>query len=257
VVNSRISRREFATVVGGAAVLSLFPRSAGAEGSPRAPDGAHRLTLDVPVLADDPASVPLVIAVDHPMETDHYIRSIEVDIERDPVPRKGKFVFSPANGRAAVAYQMRSGTGGVVRAVAECTRHGAFVVSREVRVVDGGCSTPPERGARDRAGSPEIRLPRSIAAREPFDVRARLLHNSYTGLVERQGKFVRELPEFYVKQMLVWLDDRQVSEFQMTPAVSPNPVIRFPLRLTQSATLRVQFLNSEGQRWEVSQPLKV
>ena len=55
-------------------------------------------------------------------------------------------------------------------------------------------------------------------------------HGSHTGLVLKQGKFVRELPEYYVKSMTVWLDDQQVSQFQMTSAVSPNPLIRFPSR---------------------------
>ena len=57
--------------------------------------------------------------------------------------------------------------------------------------------------------------------------------------------------------MTVWLDDQRVSEFQMTSAVSPNPLIRFPLKVTRPATLRVQFTNSEGQRWEVSQAIRV
>jgi hypothetical protein len=201
--------------------------------------------------------VPIRVSVDHPMEPDHYIQSIEVTIDRDPVPAKGKFLFSAQNGRAWAAYQMRSGTGGVVKAVAVCSRHGEFLASREVRVVDGGCSTPPERGARDRAGSPELRLPRTVRVGEPFEVRARVIHGSYTGLVLKQGKFVRELPEYYVKRMTAWLDDERVSEFQMTSAVSPNPLIRFPLRVARPATLRVQFVNSEEQRWEVSQAIRV
>jgi sulfur-oxidizing protein SoxY len=220
-------------------------------------DREHRIDLDVPILSEEPAAVPIKVALDHPMEADHHVQSIEVSIERDPVPAKGKFLFSPANGRAWVAYQMRSGTGGLVKVVAVCNRHGEFLVSQEIRVVDGGCSTPPERGVRDRAGSPELRLPRAVKAGEPFEVRARVIHGSYTGLALKQGKFVRELPEYYVKQMTVWLDGQRVSEFQMTSAVSPNPLIRFPLKVTRPATLRVEFVNSEEQRWEVSQAIRV
>jgi predicted secreted protein len=217
----------------------------------------HRIDLDVPLLSEEPAAVPIRVGVEHPMEPDHYIQSIEVSIERDPVPAKGKFLFLPANGRAWVAYQVRSGTGGLVKVVAVCSRHGEFVTSREVRVVEGGCSTPPERGARDRVGSPELRLPRAVKGGEPFEVRARVIHGSYTGLVVKQGRFVRELPEYYVKRMTVWLDDQRVCEFQMTSAVSPNPLIRFPLKVTRPATLRVQFVNSEEQQWETSQAIRV
>jgi predicted secreted protein len=238
----------------GAIAVSRISRPAAAQ---TRPDREHRIDLDVPILSEEPAAVPIRVGVDHPMEPEHYIQSIEVSIDRDPVPAKGKFLFSPANGRPWAAYQMRSGTGGVVKAVAVCNRHGEFLASHEVRVVEGGCSTPPERGARDRAGSPELRLPRSMKAGEPFEVRARVIHGSYTGLVLKQGKYVRELPEYYVKQMNVWLDDQRVSEFQMTSAVSPNPLIRFPLKVTRPATLRVQFVNSEEQRWDVLQAIRV
>jgi hypothetical protein len=44
-----------------------------------------------------------------------------VTLDKDPVPWKGKFDFTPGNGRAWVAFTMRSDTGGLVRAVAECS----------------------------------------------------------------------------------------------------------------------------------------
>jgi sulfur-oxidizing protein SoxY len=248
-------RREFLEGISAGAVGAItLPRLGLAQAKA---DREHQIDLDIPILSEEPAAVPVRIALDHPMEADHYIRSIEVTLDRDPVPAKGRFLLTPGNGRPWVAYQIRSGTGGLVKAVAVCSRHGEFQATREARVVDGGCSTPPERGARERAGSPELRLPRSIKAGETFEVRARVIHGSYTGLALKQGRFVRELPEYYVKQMTVWLDDQRVSEFQMTSAVSPNPLIRFSLRVTRSATLRVQFVNNEGQHWEVSQPIRV
>ena len=67
-------------------------------------DREHRIDLDVPILSEEPSSVPIRVGLDHPMESDHYIQSIEVSIERDPVPAKGKFVFTPANGRPWVSY---------------------------------------------------------------------------------------------------------------------------------------------------------
>jgi sulfur-oxidizing protein SoxY len=246
-------RRFLQTLSAGLAGISVSPP---ATAQPRS-DREHRVELDVPILSEEPAAVPIRVGLEHPMEADHHIRSIEVTMERDPVPAKGKFLFSPENGRPWVAYQMRSGTGGVVRAVAVCNRHGELTASREVRVVEGGCSTPPERSSRDRAGHPELRLPRAIKAGEPFEARVRLMHGSHTGLVLKQGRFVRELPEYYVKQMTVWIDEQRACEFQMTSAVSPNPLIRFPLRVGRPGTLRVQFVNSEGQRWEVSEAIRL
>ena len=251
----RIGRRSFLRGVSGS-LVAVFA-APGLAGAQSGTDREHRIDLEVPILSEEPAAVPIRVGVDHPMEPDHHIQSVEVSIDHDPVPAKGKFLFTPTNGRPWVAYQMRSGTGGVVRVVAVCNRHGEFRASHEVRVIEGGCSTPPERVPQDRIGSPEIRLPRAVKAGEPFEVRARVSHGSHTGLLLRQGKFVRVLPEYYVKTMTAWLDDQRVSEFQMTSAVSPNPLIRFPLKVTRPATLRVQFTNSEGQRWDVSQAIRV
>ena len=201
-----ISRRGF--LVGSLAVgltpLVLPERSSG-QGTP---DAAHTPRIELPVLADDPAAVPFRVSLDHPMEPDHFIRSLEVTLETDPVPRKGKFRFTPANGRAWVAFQFRSGIGGVVRVVGECTRHGRFVATRDVRVTEGGCATTPDRTVRERIGNPQVRLPRSFRSGDVVEVRTRLDHASYTGLALKGGRFVRELPEFYVTQMLVYVGDQ-------------------------------------------------
>jgi len=237
----------------GGALTFLAPHGLRAE---PASEREHRLLIDAPTIAEDPGAVPLSVSANHPMEPEHFIRSIEIRLDNDPVPYKGTFLFTPANGQAAVAFQMRSGAGGVLTVTAECSRHGRFVATKEIRVTDGGCAGPPDM-TRDRLGNPRIRLPESIRPGEVVQVRAKVDHNSYTGLVLKNGKYVREAPEFFVKQMLVFLDDQKVAEFQMTSAVSANPLIRFPLKVTRGGMLRIVFINNEGRRWEASQPIRL
>jgi len=244
-----LSRR--ALLVGG--TLALLEGRTQAQ---TAPEREHRPVIEGPSLSEDPSAVPLQVSVNHPMEPDHFIRPIEIRLDNDPVPYKGTFLFTPANGQAAIALQMRSGAGGLLKATAECSRHGRFISTKEIRVAEGGCAGPPDT-TRDRLGNPRIRLPESIRAGEVVQVRAKLDHNSYTGLVLKNGRYVREAPEFYVKQVLVFLDDEKISEFQMTAAVSANPLIRFPFKATRSGALRVVFINSEGQRWEASQRIRL
>jgi hypothetical protein len=110
---------------------------------------------------------------------------------------------------------------------------------------------------RDHLGSPRLRLPDSIRPGDIIQVRANVDHNSYTGLVLKGGRYVREAPEFYVKQMEVFLDDQKISDFQLTSALSANPLLRFPVKAVRSGTLRVVFHNSEGQRWETAQRISV
>jgi predicted secreted protein len=217
----------------------------------------HAPRLEMPIIAEDSAAVPIQVSVDHPMEPDHFIRSIEVTLDKDPVPWKGKFNFTPGNGRAWAAFTIRSGTGGLVRAVAECSRHGRFTGTRDVRVAEGGCATGGAPVDRARMGNPQLRLPGSVRAGQIVEAKTKVDHDSHTGLVLKGGKHVREQPEFYVKDMLVYLDGEKISEFQMGSAISANPLIRFPLKITKSGTVRVVFVNSEGQRWETSQPVRV
>lgn len=245
------SRRHF---LAGAAAALLAPRAAAAQAPA---DREHQITFDVPVIAEDSAGVPMNVSVEHPMEADHYIRSLEITLDNDPVPRKGTYLFTPLSGRAWVAFPMRSGTGGVMRAVIECTRHGRFVATRELRVAEGGCATGPEAIDRSRLGNPRLALPRSIRPGAVIEVKAQLDHPSHTGLGLQGGKFVREAPEFYVRALKIYLDDQKVSEFELTSAISANPLFRFAFRASKSGMLRVVFENSEGQRWEATQPIRV
>jgi predicted secreted protein len=212
------------TALLGAGALLFRPGPGGAQGLER----AHEPKLDLPILAEDPTAVPVLVWVDHPMDSDHFIKSIEITLDTDPVPHKGTFRFTPANGRARVAFQMRSGVGGLVKAAAECSQHGRFVGTKEVRVVEGGCTTAPDKLARGRIGNPMLRVPGSLKLGQVIEVRAKVDHPSDTGLSFKDGKFVRERPEFFVKQVRVSLDGQPGSEFRLTAAVSPIPLLRVP-----------------------------
>src|SRR5262245_37849635 len=92
-----VSRREALGALVVAVATAGWPRTSGAQagGSPAPADAAHRIVVDVPILADDPVAIPLTVSVDHPMQPDHYIKSLEVELATDPVPAKGVFHFTP------------------------------------------------------------------------------------------------------------------------------------------------------------------
>src|SRR5262245_11701350 len=91
------SRREAVRLVLTGGLVAAWRARGWAEGGARvAPtDAAHRILVDVPILADDPVAVPLTVSVDHPMEPDHYIARLDVTLASDPVTRKGSFRFTP------------------------------------------------------------------------------------------------------------------------------------------------------------------
>jgi len=215
----------------------------------------HRIQIDVPILADDPVSIPLTVSVDHPMEPDHHITRLEIALPTDPVPKKGLFRFTPLAGRASVAYQIRSGQGGELRVIGECSRHGRFEAEHVLRVAPGGCAVPPGTAARERGGSPSLRLSGRVKPGEAVTVWTSLKHTSHTGLAEKKGQFVQERPPYYVERMTVFVGDELASELLMTPAVSPDPQVRLFVRADPGKTVRVVFANNRGERWEARQRL--
>ena len=103
-------------------------------------EAMHVPKIAVPPVVEDGSQASIVCTVDHPMEEDHYIKSIQIMNFADPVVVKGKFYLTPANGEAYISTQIRlSGGEGEVWVVAECNQHGKWAASKKISVAAGGC----------------------------------------------------------------------------------------------------------------------
>jgi len=103
--------------------------------------GAEPLpTLRVPPFTRNGAKVPIVVEMDHPMSPEHHVRAVHVANPHDPVPSKGTFELTPANGRVYVAFQARMHDGASeVVATADCSRRGPLTARSAIRIpADGG-----------------------------------------------------------------------------------------------------------------------
>lgn len=224
----------------------------------------HRPRLELPIVASDGAKVPVLIQMSHPMEPDHHITTLHVTNEQDPVPSKGVFHLSPANGQVYLSFQCRMHVGrSEVTVTAECARDGRWSGSRPITIPEGagGCAAPaPKRPAPEQIGAPVIRVPellkrRSIHKDAIVLVQILMRHPSRTGLAFREGRFVQESEPFYVQTIEVRYGQEPVSRFELTSALSDNPFIGFRLRARHRGPLRVLVTNSRGQRFEASQDL--
>jgi len=100
----------------------------------------HQVKIRVPLVAEDGANVPIHVKMTHPMESDHYIKNIEIWNFNDPLINKGVYHFTPANGRVLLMAQLRMNAGDAnVFVAAECNKHGKWVASRKLKVAVGGC----------------------------------------------------------------------------------------------------------------------
>src|SRR4029453_15674810 len=111
---SRVSRRGMLRLAMGFMAAGCVPARAGwglpgelhQAQEPRQPTPFERLhlpTLRMPSFTRNGAHVPLVVEMEHPMEPEHYITSLQVLNASDPISSKGVFYLTPANGQAYLA----------------------------------------------------------------------------------------------------------------------------------------------------------
>ena len=151
------SRRVFLKVTAlglGSAAMSAIPRFVLAQGGNDSPfnfvadpenpselEAEHLLNIRLPLIAEDGSNVPIVVTMEnHPMEDDHYIKSLQIYGFTDPIVSKGLFFLSPANGQAHISTQIRMDGGDAnLYVVGECTQHGLWAAQATLKVSLGGC----------------------------------------------------------------------------------------------------------------------
>ena len=237
---------------------------------PRHPTAFEQLHLPafrMPSVTTNGAHVPLVIDMAHPMEPDHYVQSLHILNEHDPIPSKGLFRLTPANGRAYLGVQARMHSGdSSVLVMAECNRHGRWAVRQSITIPEGegGCTAPAtgpaSRLADEEIQPPVIRIPEivtrgQVRRGEVVRVQVKIKHPNRTGLIYRDGQFIQETEPFYLKAMEVFYGGQRVSRYELGPGLSDNPFIMFTLRMTEAAPIQVVLLNSRGQRFQAMQEL--
>jgi sulfur-oxidizing protein SoxY len=227
----------------------------------------HLPVLRLPVVANNGAKVPIVVEMAHPMEPGHYITSVEVTNDRDPIPSKGVFHLTPANGQVYLSFQARMDHGlSEVSVTAECTVHGRWSSTRSINIPagGGGCADPsplPDRPRDNDIRPPALRIPQLLKrgrVRPDEIVLVQLLtrHPNRTGLALRGGKFVQESEPFFLTTIEVLYGGERVSRFEGTPALSDDPFIGFTLRARREGLLRALLTDNRGQRFEATQDIR-
>lgn len=97
------------------------------------------LFLEVPVLGDNPAAVPLHARVTEPMLAGHYCEEMIVLAERNPVPLACRMRFSALAGTAEVAIRLRLIESQKIRVLARMSDGRCLSAGAEITVAAGGC----------------------------------------------------------------------------------------------------------------------
>jgi sulfur-oxidizing protein SoxY len=142
-------------VVATAAALSLAPRAASAQalgqnepieaalkrvfGGRPLKDGSSLVKLDVPLIAENGAVVPVAVEVNAPMTPQSYVKHIYVIADKNRIPIVTRVALTPDSGQAYMGANIRLGETGDVRAVVEQSDGTLLQIKREVKVTVGGC----------------------------------------------------------------------------------------------------------------------
>jgi sulfur-oxidizing protein SoxY len=102
-------------------------------------DGAGFIKLDIPLIAENGAVVPVSVEVNSPMTPANHVKHIYVVADKNRVPIVTRVALTPAAGQAYVGANIRLGETGDVRAIVEQSDGILLQVKREVKVTVGGC----------------------------------------------------------------------------------------------------------------------
>jgi sulfur-oxidizing protein SoxY len=102
-------------------------------------DGSSAIKIEMPLIAENGAVVPVAVEVTAPMTPQSYVKSVYVIADRNRRPLNIRFNLTPAMGQAYVATNLRLGESTDVRAVAELSDGTLLMAKRDVKVTVGGC----------------------------------------------------------------------------------------------------------------------
>lgn len=102
-------------------------------------DGGGAIKLDLPLIAENGASVQIAIEVQSPMTPANYVKNIYIISDKNRRPLNAKFTLTPEMGAASIGANLRLGETTDVRAIAELNDGTLLMAKREVKVTVGGC----------------------------------------------------------------------------------------------------------------------
>ena len=108
-------------------------------GSRTIKDGAGAIKLDLPLIAENGAVVPITVEVQSPMTPSDHVKAIYIISDKNRRPLNARVALTPQTGAAVIGTNLRLGETTDVRAVAELSNGSLMQIRREVKVTVGGC----------------------------------------------------------------------------------------------------------------------
>jgi len=150
-MNFKINRREALTIgagamvaaTGGFADIAFADKKMADEAIAKFAGGktpvAGKVKLELPEIAENGNTVPMMVSVDSPMTAQSHVTELLVLADGNPAPAVVKFHFSPASGVAEASTRIRLAQTQDIIALAKMNDGSVFMASKQVKVTIGGC----------------------------------------------------------------------------------------------------------------------
>jgi sulfur-oxidizing protein SoxY len=191
-------------------------------------EGVQLVEVMAPERAEDPAVVPVSVRIRRGQTPDHYIKTIHVILDNNPVPVVAVFHMTPDSGRADIETRVRVEQYTHVRAVAEMN-DGALSMSTAYIKSSGGCSTPAGKdssGAVTNLGKMKLAIEDNPKLNQPVMAQLMIRHPNLSGMVMDQITRLYERPH-YLRKLAVTYAGKQVMTADVSFSISENPNFRF------------------------------
>jgi len=207
------------------------------------------LALDVPLLSENGASVPVLIRPETLAPGD-FIETLDLFAPSNPYPLVATLRLTALTGRGEIATRIRLNESQTVIAVARLASGAVLVAERDVRITASGCLMVIDADYSKSLLETRVRVPKIFTPGKPGEVLTIISHPQETGL--RKDASGRVLPKRLVERLDATLDGHRVLTVEFHRSVAANPYLRFFLTPPASGTLALRWTEDTGTTAEKS-----
>jgi len=98
-----------------------------------------RMKVELPLIAENGAVVPVRVESNLPMDAKSYFKNIYIITDKNRRPLNARFALTPDSGKLSLATNIRMAATSDVRVIAEMSDGSLYQYKQEVKVTVGGC----------------------------------------------------------------------------------------------------------------------
>lgn len=213
--------------------------------------GEGVIALETPYRAQDAAVVPVEISTPLAQTPKHYIKSLSLIIDNNPVPLAGVFHFPGTHPWDSLSTRVRVDSYTHIRTIAETNDGSLYMASRFVKA-SGGCSAPSLKdpaAAQAQLGRMKLRLPETLTSEKTLPLQLMIKHPNSSGLQFDQISRAY-IPADYIKSIEVTYGGEPLLSLDGNISISEDPSIRFSFVPGSAGALSVRAKDSTGRVFE-------